>query len=64
MWTWPHNVRFEPSLRCISYVNKVVVQLVNSLTRQLEGNQIVQIVFAREPTEDIHNAIDEDSSTR
>jgi hypothetical protein len=62
MWTLPHIVKFEPSLRCISHVSKVVVQHVKSLTRQLKANQIVQVGIAREPTKNIHDTIDEDSS--
>jgi hypothetical protein len=52
-------VKFEPSLRCISLVNKVTVQHAKSLTRQLKVNQIG---FAREPTKDTHDIIDQDSS--
>jgi hypothetical protein len=62
MWTWAHVVKFEPSLSCISHVNKVMVQHAKSLTRQLKANQIIQIGITREPTEDIHNIIDKDSS--
>ena len=62
MWTWPDVVKFEPSLRCISHVNKVAVRHTESLTRQLEGIQITQKGFARESTKDIHNTIDKDSS--
>jgi hypothetical protein len=62
VWTFPHVVKFEPPLRCISHVNKVVVQHAKSLTRQLKGIQIIQFGFARVPTKDIHNIIDKDSS--
>jgi hypothetical protein len=62
MWTWPHVVKFQPSLRWISNVNKVAVQHAKSLTRQLKGIQIIQNGFAREPTKDIHNIVDKDSS--
>jgi hypothetical protein len=62
MWTWPRIVKFEPSLRCIPYVNKVAVQHAESLTRQLKGIQIIQRGFARSPTKDVHSTIDKDSS--
>ena len=62
MGTWLHIMEFEPSLRCISNINKVAIQLAISLTRQLKGSQIIQNGITREPTEDIHNIIDKDSS--
>jgi hypothetical protein len=62
MWTWPHIVKFEPSLRCISHVNKVTIQHAEPLTRQLKGIQIIHTAFARVPTKDVHNIIDKDSS--
>jgi hypothetical protein len=44
-------------------VNKLAVQRAESLTRQMKGIQIIQIAFVRgEPTKDIHNIIDKDSS--
>jgi hypothetical protein len=62
MWALPHVADIEPSLRCISHVNKVAAQHAKSLTRQLKGIQIIRIGYAREPAKDIHNIIDEDSS--
>jgi len=44
-------------------MNKVKDQHAKSLTRQPKGDQIIQIGFVRaEPTKDIHNIIDENSS--
>jgi hypothetical protein len=44
-------------------VNKVTIQHAKSLTRQLKGIQIIQKAFTLgQPTEDIHNIIDKDSS--
>jgi hypothetical protein len=41
----------------------VTIQHAKSLTRQMKGIQIIHNAFVRgEPTKDIHNIIDEDSS--
>src|ERR1700679_1053291 len=61
-WTCPRVVKFEPSPRCISHVNKVAAQQAKSLTRQLKGIQFIQIGVARGPTKDIHDIIDEERS--
>ena len=49
-------------LRFACEQNKVAARHATSLTRQLKGNQIIQTGISREPTKDIHNIIDEDSS--
>jgi hypothetical protein len=63
-WTWSYVLKRGPSLSCILHVNKVAVQhaILKPLTRQLKGNQIIEIGVAYAPTKDIHNIIDEDGS--
>ena len=58
-WKLNHRSAAFPIL----HMNKVTAEHAKSLTRQVKGKQIIQISFVcAEPTKDIHNTIDNDSS--